>query len=121
MSEQFSSQLPNRDAKLTAGGLLTDVWYNFFAFLASLKATPVVEIAVGLSSPYAYEATSMGSLHVEAGSATISSVVLQRGGVSLTCPTSGFVPVAAGDVVEVAWSGLGGVTPTLTFVPAPRT
>lgn len=115
MTTNYSSQLPNRDAAISSSNnMLTDVWYNFMAFMASLKGKDIEAITVG-ASPYEYEATSMGSLHVAAGNVT--SVVLQRGGVSLSCPTAGFVPVAAGDIVTVEYT----VAPEMNFIPAPRT
>lgn len=114
MAQQYMSQLPNRDAPPIDKGMFSDVWYTFLAFLSSLTATEFETVAVG-SSPYTYEASKIGHLHVEAG--TVSSVVLQRGGATLACSTSGFVPVVAGDEVTVTYT----VSPTLTFVPGART
>lgn len=116
MSDQYSAQLPNRDAPAVdpKSGMLETAWYNFMAFMSSLTATALESVSVG-SSPYTFEASKIGHLHVAAG--TVSSVVLQRGGVTLSCPTSGFVPVVAGDAVAVTYTA----APTLTFIPGART
>jgi hypothetical protein len=115
VAQQFSAQFPSRDAPLVdKDGKVTEAWYSFLALLASLTATPVVPVAVG-ASPFSYEASSIGFLSVAAGAVT--SVVLQRGGETVSCPTSGLVPVAAGDSVTVTFTG----APTVNFIPAPRT
>ena len=115
MTDQVTSGLPNRDAEaIDKTGKLTKVWFDFMVFLASLTAKELQQITVG-ASPYVWEATSIGHFHVAAGA--VSSVVLQRGGISLPCPAAGFVPVAAGDIVTVTYT----VPPAVYFVPAPRT
>lgn len=119
-NQQYSTQIPNREA--LAGnndGTITEVWYQFFTFLASLTATEFEPQTVG-SSPYVFQASKLGHLHVAASAAT-TSVVLQRGGVSLACPTSGFVPVVAGDEVTVTFNAAVDFPGACTFVPGART
>lgn len=115
MAQQTSVQFPSRDSPLVdKNGKVTEQWYLFFSLLASLTATAIEPVAVG-ASPFSYEASSIGFLNVAAG--TVTSVVLQRGGESVSCPTSGLVPVAAGDTVTVDFS----VAPSIHFIPSPRT
>ena len=47
---------------------------------------------------------------------TVSSIVLTRSGVSITCQPDQFIPMAAGDTVTVTYSS----APTMTFVPSAR-
>lgn len=95
-------------------GLLTEGWARFLVRLQQLTAErPVMPVSPG-ASPYSFTATTIGDLLVRGG--TVSGVVLTRGATSVTCPTSGFVPMAAEDVVTVTYS----VVPTITFVPRAR-
>lgn len=47
---------------------------------------------------------------------TVSSIVLGRSGVSVTCKEDQFIPMAANDTLTVTYS----VVPTMTFIPSAR-
>jgi hypothetical protein len=95
-------------------GMLASVWYQFFVRLSQLSAErPIAPLSVG-ASPFVYTASTIGNIFVSGG--TVSSIVLGRSGVNLTCPASVFIPVAANDTVTVTYT----VLPTMTFVPSAR-
>lgn len=103
--------LPATDPKT---GKLASVWYQFLARLAQLTAEqPMAPAAVG-ASPFTFTATTIGNLFITGG--TVSSIVLARSGVALTCQKDQFIPMAAGDTVTVTYT----VKPTMTFVPSAR-
>lgn len=94
--------------------ILTPPWYIGLVRLAQLTAErPIAPVSLG-ASPYTFTATTIGDLLVAGG--TVSAVTLGRGGVSVACPTSGFIPMAAEDSVIITYS----VLPTVTFVPRAR-
>lgn len=106
-----SPVLPAIDPK---SGKFASVWYQFLARLAQLTAeSPMVVPAVG-ASPFTFMATTIGNMFVTGG--TVSSIVLTRSGVSITCQPDQFIPMAAGDTVTVTYA----VAPTMTFVPSAR-
>ncbi|MDB5584897.1 MAG: hypothetical protein JWR80_10073 [Bradyrhizobium sp.] len=107
--------LPDPNVALVdEGKLLTQPWYTGLIRLAQLSAErPIAPVSLGVS-PYTFTATTIGDLLVRGG--TVSAVTLVRGDVSVTCPTSGFIPMAANDSVIVTYS----VLPTVTFVPRAR-
>lgn len=95
-------------------GKLASVWYQFFTRLAQLTAeSPMTAVTPG-TSPYTYKAGTIGNLFITGG--TVSSIVLTRSAVSITCQENQFIPMAAGDTVEITYS----VVPTVTFVPSAR-
>lgn len=90
---------------------ITPVWQRFFNSFVSAAAPSVVPSLT--ASPYSFLAGGRGNLLVTGG--TVTQITLQRGTTILaTGLTSGFIPVANGDIVEVTYS----VAPTVTFVPA---
>lgn len=106
-----SPVLPATDPKT---GKLANAWYMFLVRLAQLTAeSPMVVPAVG-ASPFTFTATTIGNMFVTGG--TVSSIVLTRSGVSITCQANQFIPMAAGDTVTVTYA----VAPTMTFVPSAR-
>lgn len=95
-------------------GMLTEGWARFLVRLQQLTAErPIMPVSPG-PSPYTFEATTIGDLLIKDG--TVSLVVLTRGSVSVSCPASGFVPMAALDTVTITYS----VAPSVTFVPRAR-
>jgi hypothetical protein len=106
-----SQILPATDPK---SGKLASVWYQFLVRLAQLTAeSPMTAPAVG-ASPYTFTAVTIGNLFITGG--TVSSIVLTRSGVSITCQKDQFIPMAAGDTVTTTYT----VAPTMTFVPSAR-
>lgn len=88
-------------------------WYQFFVRLSQLSAErPFQVLSVGLS-PFKYTAFTIG--HVFIGG-SVDSIVLTRSGISLSCPSNIFIPVAANDVLTVAYT----VLPAMTFLPSAR-
>lgn len=103
--------LPATDPKT---GKFANVWYQFLARLAQLTAeSPMTQPAVG-ASPFVYTAGTIGDAFISGG--TVSSIVLSRSGVSITCQSNQFIPMAAGDTLTVTHTG----APTMTFVPSAR-
>lgn len=95
-------------------GLISSIWYQFFTRLQQLTAEkPIAAVVVG-ASPFVYTASTIGNVFVTGG--TVSSIVLTRDAVTITCPENIFIPVAAGDTVTVTYS----VLPTVKFVPSAR-
>jgi hypothetical protein len=106
-----SPTLPVSDSKT---GLLSSIWYQFFTRLQQLTAErAIAAITVG-TSPFVYTPSTIGNIFVSGG--TVSSIVLARDTVTLTCPENVFIPVAANDTVTVTYT----VKPTMTFVPSAR-
>lgn len=108
--------LPSRLLKLVSGsgGQPDDTWYRFFVRIAQLSAErPIEAISVGVS-PFVYTARTIGHVFVTGG--TLSSIALERSGVSLAVPSDIFIPVAANDTVTVTYS----VLPDMTFIPSAR-
>lgn len=63
------------------------------------------------ASPFSYQAPWAGFVLLNGG--TVSAAAVSRDGTTFfSCPTSGFVPVAVGDVVKVTYSG----APTMTMI-----
>lgn len=103
--------LPATDPK---SGKLASVWYQFLTRLAQLTAeTPMSAVTVG-ASPFIYTPSTIGNLFITGG--TVSSIVLTRSAISITCQKDQFIPMAANDTVTVTYS----VKPTVTFVPSAR-
>lgn len=103
--------LPATDPK---SGKLASVWYQFLVRLAQLTAeSPMTTPTVG-ASPFAFTATTIGNLFITGG--TVNTITLTRSGVSITCQSDQFIPMAAGDTVTLDYS----VAPTMTFVPSAR-
>lgn len=95
-------------------GKFASVWYQFLARLAQLTAeSPMMATTVG-ASPFTFKAGTIGNMFVTGG--TVSSIVLTRSGVSITCQSNQFIPMAAGDQITVTYT----VAPTMTFVPSAR-
>jgi hypothetical protein len=89
---------------------LGQTWHGFFAGLVA-KAPPIAPVTVGVS-PFAYTASTFGFLHVTGG--VVSAISLTRAAVVLaTGLTSGFIPMAQGDIVKITYTG----KPTVNFVP----
>jgi len=101
-------------AFLNKEGRLADIWYRYLVRLGQLTAERQIAPVAVSASPFTYQATTIGDLLVRGG--TVSAVTLVRGNDSVSCPTSGFVPMAANDSVIVTYS----VLPTVTFVPRAR-
>jgi hypothetical protein len=79
---------------------------------AAGNAGAVVVVTPG-ASPYAYTATSAGTLVIAGG--TVSAVTITRGAATaVTLPTAGPITVAVGDIVTITYSSL----PTVTFLPS---
>lgn len=93
---------------------ITPEWYQLLVRLAQLSAERAIAAVSPGASPFTYTATTIGDLLVRSG--TVSAVTLVRGNVSVVCPTSGFIPMAANDSVIITYS----VLPTVTFVPRAR-
>lgn len=106
-----SNTLPIADPQT---GILASIWYQFFVRLSQLSAEQPIQPLTVTASPFVYTASTIGNVFVSGG--TVSSIVLARSGVTLTCTESIFIPVAANDTVTVTYSGL----PTMTFVPSAR-
>lgn len=72
----------------------------------------IAAITVG-ASPFSYTAPAAGNVLIVGG--TVSAVTLKRGSPSAVSvgATAGSVPVSAGDIVTVTYSG----APTMSFVP----
>jgi hypothetical protein len=79
----------------------------FVAFLGA--GAPIVPVTV-TASPFAYTATTAGTLCISGG--TISATTLTRG--SAIPIAAGNIPVRNGDVITVTYS----VAPTMNFIPA---
>lgn len=106
-----SPQLPATDPKT---GMLANIWYQFFARAVQLTPErPLQTLAVG-PSPFVYTAYTIGHLLVNGGS--VAGINLTRDGVSVACPTTGFIPMAANDIVTIAYLS----APLVTFVPSAR-
>ena len=95
-------------------GLVASIWYQFLTRIQQLTAERGIETLTVSASPFTYTPSTIGNIFVSGG--TVSSIVLGRSGVTLTCPENIFIPVAANDTVTVTYSGL----PTMTFVPSAR-
>lgn len=115
---------PNIDTPWLEGGKtgISRIWWRWLtsvidALWATIEALPEATPAAGSSvtvgaSPFSYEAASAGSLLVNGG--TVSAITIERAAVVYATPgTAGFIPVRAGDIVEVTYT----VLPTLTFLP----
>lgn len=101
-------------AIVTDDKILTQPWYIGLIRLAQLSAErAIAPVSLGVS-PFTYTATTIGDLLIRSG--TVSAVTLVRGAVSVVCPTSGFIPMAAEDKVVITYS----VLPIVTFVPRAR-
>lgn len=95
-------------------GSLTSAWYQWVTRISQLSAErPIAQVSVG-ASPFVYTSSTIGKIFVTGG--TVSSIVLTRGSVAMTCPENQFIPMAANDTLKVTYSGL----PTVTFVPDAR-
>lgn len=106
-----SQTLPVADTK---SGLIASIWYQFFTRLSQLSAeSPIQAISLD-ASPSVYTAYTIGHVIVQGG--TVSSTVLTRSGVSITCPANSFIPVAANDTVTVTYSA----APNMQFIPDAR-
>jgi len=108
--------IPDRGQPIDQAGKVTlsEVWARFLVRLSQLTPErPLMPVSPG-PSPYSFTATTIGDLLVRGG--TVTSVVLTRGSDSLACPVSGFVPMAAQDIVTVTYS----VAPEVTFVARAR-
>lgn len=91
-----------------------ETWFQFFVRIAQLSAEqPIATPTVG-ASPFVYTASTIGHVFVTGG--TVSSVVLIRSGISVTCAENIFIPVTANDAVTVTYS----VAPTMNFIPSAR-
>lgn len=95
-------------------GLVSSIWYQFITRLQQLSAERAIAALTVGASPFTYTASTIGNIFVSGG--TVSSIVLGRSGVTLTCPENVFIPVAANDTITVTYS----VKPTMTFVPSAR-
>lgn len=115
--------LPDRNTPIGVGRdnkgapipiVINDIWQRFLVRLAQLTAErPIQNLDAG-NSPFEYAATTIGDLLVRDG--VVGGVTLTRGDITITCPTSGFVPMAAEDVVTVTFSS----KPSVLFVPRAR-
>lgn len=95
-------------------GAWINYWYQWAVRISQLTAErPIAAVTVG-GSPFTYTAATIGNMFVTGG--TVSSIVLTRSGVSITCQANQFIPMAAGDTVTVTYT----VAPTMTFVPSAR-
>ncbi|MGV0128854.1 hypothetical protein [Burkholderia gladioli] len=76
------------------------------------SSAAIASITVG-ASPFVYTAPAAGTVLIVGG--TVSAVTLKRGSPSAVSvgATAGSVPVSAGDIVTVTYSG----APTMSFVP----
>lgn len=103
-----SSLVPVTDP---ATGRNSTAWLQFFAGLVSQPA-PIAALAVG-ASPFAYTASSGGSLAVSGG--TVSDISITRNTVTAaTGLTSGLIPIVRGDVVTITYSS----APTVSLIPS---
>lgn len=94
---------------------IRDTWYRLIVRLAQLTAERPIQALSPGPSPWEFTATTIGHLYVGAGA---SGAVLVRGADALALGAyEGFVPMAAGDVVELTY---GGAAPGVTFVPSAR-
>lgn len=98
----------------TRNTVLSDVWFKFLTRLQQQSAERPIDVLSPGPSPFEYEATCIGNLCLAGGSGL--TVTLTRGSVTVTV-TGGLVPMAAGDIVSVAFSG----TPNVSFIPGART
>ena len=84
--------------------------------LVAVRPTPTRIPALPLvvtpgASPFSYQAPWAGYVLLNGG--TVSAAAVSRDGSTFfSCPTSGFVPVAQGDVIKVTYSG----APTMTMI-----
>lgn len=116
MSDNPSFGIPDRQQPFVVPrtGMLTEGWARFLVRIQQLTPErPVMPVSPG-PSPYSFTATTIGDLLVRGGN--VSGITLTRGSDSVVCPTSGFIPMAALDIVTVTYS----VAPTITFVPRAR-
>lgn len=102
--------VPNSNQPLVdSRGMVTQIWQRFFNAIIG-PAGAVSAITVG-ASPFTFTASQRGSVAISGG--TLTSVVLNRAGTSISLGTGRTAPVAPGDTVTVTYS----VLPTMTFVP----
>lgn len=102
--------VPNSNQPLVDNrGMITQVWLRFFNAVIG-PAGAVSAITVG-ASPFAFTASQRGTVAVSGG--TLTSVVINRAGTSVSLGTSRSVSVAPGDIVTVTYS----VLPTMSFLP----
>lgn len=96
-----------------SGGWIS-FWYQWAVRISQLSAErPIASVTPG-ASPYIYTSSTIGNMLVSGG--TVSSIVLGRSGVSVTCKEDQFIPMAANDTLTVTYS----VVPTMTFIPSAR-
>jgi len=102
---------PPTQVPLTVDGKpVNQIWSLFFTALVS-GAAPIVVIDPG-ASPFGYTAPFPGNVLISGG--TVGSLSLTRARITLPLPmTSGFIPMAQGDVLAVTYSG----APQMWFIP----
>ncbi len=95
------------DGKPVAVNRVWQRWFNSFTSAAAASAVSSIT-----PSPFSFTANTSGNLLVVGG--TVSAITLQRAQTILpTGLTSGFIPMANGDIVTITYS----VAPTLNFIP----
>lgn len=116
MSSQqgFGTPSPTLPVSAPNTGLVASIWYQWFTRISQLSAERPFEPLTVLASPFVYTAYTIGNVIVQGG--TVSSIVLTRDGVSVTCGEGVFIPVAANDTLTITYS----VLPSITFIPSAR-
>ena len=110
MTTQRLVQPPNNVPLVGDDKTVESIWSQFFTSLVA-AAAPIDVVNAG-ASPYSYTAGFPGNLLIQGG--TVSNLTLTRARVSISLSaTSGFVPLAQGDIVDITYS----VIPTLWFIP----
>lgn len=94
--------------------ILSDNWYRFLTRLQQQSAERPIQVLSPGASPFEYEATCIGNLCLTGGSGVVAT--LTRGSTSVTV-AGGLIPMAAGDIVSVAFGG----APSASFIPGART
>lgn len=111
MITQRLIQPPNNVPVVGEDRTVESIWSQFYTALVSAAAP--IDLVDVLVSPFDYMASFPGFLLVSGG--TVSNLALTRGRVTIaTLPmTSGFIPMAQGDIVEITYS----VLPDVWFIP----
>jgi hypothetical protein len=93
---------------------LTTLWQRAFTRIYQLTPERGLRAVTPGASPFTYTAFTIGHLLITGG--TVSAVSLVRGATSISCPTSGFIPMAGKDSAVITYT----VAPTLKFIPSAR-
>lgn len=92
----------------------TPAWQRALTRLAQLSPERKIRAVSPGVSPFTYTASTIGHLLIAGGN--VSAVTLVRGANSVSCPVSGFIPMAGKDSVVITYT----VAPTLNFIPSAR-